>query len=72
MSDQQYQVLQPVTVTGSDLKTYTGDSILKGCFPTAIITEKDADGVVLGFSSPNGPAAVQEFELGKVKCCTDK
>jgi len=60
-------VLQPVKVTSDSLVTYTGDRILVGCFPRAFITEKDADGIVLGFEISQGPVAIQDFSLGKVR-----
>ena len=66
MGDQQYQVLQPVKVTKNGVSTYNGDSILTHCFPTAEITEKDADGIVLGFKATEGPTAMQDLSLGKV------
>lgn len=66
MSEQQYQVLQPVKVTADSLRTYTGDIILKDCFKVASVTEKDADGVVLGLKSDEGSAALQDFNLGEV------
>ncbi len=66
MTEEHYQVLQPVKVTSNSLVTYTGDRILIGCFPRAFITEKDADGVVLGFGASEGPVAIQDFSLGKV------
>ena len=67
MSEQQYQVLQPVKVTSTSLKTYTGDLILSDCFTVASVTEKDSDGVVLGLTSNEGPIALQDFTLGEVK-----
>lgn len=67
MSEQQYQVLQPVKVTSTSLKTYTGDLILSDCFTVASVTEKDSDGVVLGLTSNEGPVALQDFTLGEVK-----
>jgi len=66
MTEEHYQVLQPVKVTSDSLVTYTGDRILVGCFPRAFITEKDADGIVLGFGASGGPAAIQDISLGKV------
>ena len=66
MTEEHYQGLQPVKVTSNSLVTYTGDRILVGCFPRAFITEKDADGVVLGFGTSEGPVAMQDFSLGKV------
>ena len=66
MTEEHYQVLQPVKVTSNSLVTYTGDRILIGCFPRAFITEKDADGIVLGFGASEGPVAIQDFSLGKV------
>ena len=66
MTEEHYQVLQPVKVTSNSLVTYTGDRILVGCFPRAFITEKDADGIVLGFAASEGPVAIQDFSLGKV------
>jgi len=67
MAEEHYQVLQPVKVTSDSLVTYTGDRILVGCFPRAFITEKDADGIVLGFEISQGPVAIQDFSLGKVR-----
>ena len=69
MSEQQYQVLQPVQVTNLGLKTYTGDNILSDCFSKAFVTEKDADGVVLGLENTNGAVAIQDFSLGKASIC---
>lgn len=66
MTEEHYQVLQPVKVTSNSLVTYTGDCILVGCFPRAFITEKDADGIVLGFEASEGAVAIQDFSLGKV------
>lgn len=66
MSEQQYQVLQPVIVTSTSLKTYTGDVILNGCLKAASVTEKDSDGVVLGLKSDEGPVSLQDFYLGEV------
>ncbi len=66
MTEEHYQVLQPVKVTSNSLVTYTGDRILVGCFPRAFITEKDADGIVLGFGACEGPVAIQDISLGKV------
>ncbi|KAL0042463.1 hypothetical protein WJX79_000575 [Trebouxia sp. C0005] len=60
--------VEPVKVTSNSLVTYTGDRILVGCFPRAFITEKDADGVVLGFGASEGPVAIQDFSLGKLQC----
>ena len=65
MSEQQYQVLQPVQVTSTGLKTYDGNNILSNCFKAASVTEKDSDGVVLGFKSVEGPAPLQDFSLGQ-------
>lgn len=67
MSEQQYQVLQPVIVTSTSLKTYTGDVILNGCLKVASVTEKDSDGVVLGLKSDDGPVSLHDFCLGEVK-----
>ena len=69
MSEQQYQVLQPVKVTNLGLKTYTGDNILSDCFSNAFVTEKDADGVVLGLDNSNRAVAIQDFSLGKASIC---
>ena len=69
MSEQQYQVLQPVKVTNLGLETYTGDNILSDCFSKAFVTEKDADGVVLGLDNTNGAVAIQDFSLGKASIC---
>ena len=66
MTEEHYQVLQPVKVTSNSLVTYTGDRILAGCFPRAFITEKDADGIFLGFGASEGPVAIQDISLGKV------
>lgn len=67
MSEQQYQVLQPVQITSTSLKTYTGDVILSDCFLEASVTEKDSDGVILGIESNEGPVALQDFSLGQVR-----
>lgn len=67
MSEQQFQVLQPVQATRNGLTTYSGDSILTGCFKTASVTEKDADGIVLGVTTSEGPAAILDVGLGKVR-----
>lgn len=67
MSEQQYQVLQPVQVTSTSLKTYTGDIILSECFSVASVTEKDSDGVILGIKSDVGPVALHDFSLGQVR-----
>lgn len=67
MSEQQYQVLQPVQITSTSLKTYTGDVILSECFSVASVTEKDSDGVILGIKSNEGPVALQDFSLGQVR-----
>ena len=67
MSEQQYQVLQPVQITSTSLKTYTGDVILSDCFSVASVTEKDSDGVTLGIKSNEGPVALQDFSLGQVR-----
>ena len=68
MSEQQYQVLQPVQATKTSLICYSGDVILSECFKTASLTEKDADGIVLGVTEAgaDGPKAIQDFSLGKV------
>ena len=65
MSDQQYQVLQPIQVTSTGLKTYTGDSILSNCFTAASVAEKDSDGIVLGIVSAEGPVALHDINLGE-------
>ena len=71
MSEHQYQVLQPVIVTPSSLKTYTGDIFLNDCFKVASVTEKDSDGVVLGLKSDEGPVSMKDFTLGQVtNVCT--
>ena len=67
MSDQQYQVLQPVQITSTSLQTYTGDVILSDCFSVASVTEKDSDGVILGIKSDECPVALQDFNLGQVR-----
>lgn len=67
MSEQQYQVLQPVQITSTSLKTYTGDVILSDCFSVASVTEKDSDGVILGIKSNEGPVALQDYSLGQVQ-----
>lgn len=68
MNEENYQVLQPVKVVSQGLVTYTGDNILTGCFSTASVTDKDADGILLGFETSEGPLAIQDFSLGQV-CC---
>lgn len=65
MAEQQHQVLQPIQVTSTSLKTYTGDSILSNCFSEASVTEKDSDGVVLGLVSTEGPVALHDINLGE-------
>nr|UAD82042.1 raffinose synthase 2 [Trebouxia lynnae] len=70
MSDQQYQVLQPIQVTSTGLKTYTGDSILSNCFTAASVAEKDSDGIVLGVVSAEGPVALHDINLGELHCST--
>lgn len=65
MSEQQYQVLQPVQVNSTSLKSYTGDTFLSNCFTSASVTEEDSDGVVLGFESNEGQAALHGFDLGE-------
>ena len=66
MHEENYQVLQPVKVVSRGLVTYTGDDILTGCFSTASVTDKDADGILLGFETSEGPVAIQDFSLGQV------
>ena len=66
MNEENYQVLQPVKVVSRGLVTYTGDNILTGCFSTASVTDKDADGILLGFETSEGPVAIQDFSLGQV------
>ena len=69
MGEQQYQVLEPVQATKTGLTLYSGDSILTDCFKTASVTEKDADGIVLGVATTAAPLAIQDFSLGKVCHC---